>query len=177
MALNNRGCHTSFFLFSENGEWGHGTLSLNGGGSILGDWRMENEEWRKHLVEGFTMFHMGLLLSPGIHTTKSAWWMRQWTSNPSVWLEHKFLPHVGCNGNSHSHSAFSILHSPFFTDHKRVSHLSPWRSYLIDSSFFSFNHSSFSLSPWRSYLIGSSFSSFSILPFSIIPFSEEVWHP
>jgi hypothetical protein len=40
----NRGCHTSFFLFSENGEWGRGTLSLNGGGPILRDWRMENGE-------------------------------------------------------------------------------------------------------------------------------------
>jgi hypothetical protein len=34
----------SFFPFSENGEWGRGTLSLNGGGPILGDWRIENEE-------------------------------------------------------------------------------------------------------------------------------------
>jgi hypothetical protein len=51
----NRGCHTTFFSFSENGEWRHGTLSLNGRGPILGDWRMENvenffsstgEEWR-----------------------------------------------------------------------------------------------------------------------------------
>ena len=78
-----RGCHTSFFPFSENGEWGRGKLALNGGGPILGDWRMEtgetfsppwvkNGEWRKLLLEGFTIFHMGLFLSPRIHTTKSA---------------------------------------------------------------------------------------------------------
>jgi hypothetical protein len=27
-----------------------------------------------------------------------------------VWIEHKFLPHAGGNGNSHS--PFSILHGP-----------------------------------------------------------------
>jgi hypothetical protein len=77
----NKGCHTSFFPFSENGKWGRDTLSLNGGGPILGDWKMEkisspprvnNEEWRKFLVEGFIIFHMGLLLSLEIHTTKNA---------------------------------------------------------------------------------------------------------
>jgi hypothetical protein len=83
----------------ENGEWRTSSLS-----------QVKNEKWRKLLVEGFTIFHMGLLLSPGIHTTKSAWWMRKRTSNPSVWIEHKFLPHAGGNGNSHS--PFSILHSP-----------------------------------------------------------------
>ena len=31
------GCHTSFSSFLENGEWRRGTLSLNGGGLILGD--------------------------------------------------------------------------------------------------------------------------------------------
>jgi hypothetical protein len=35
-------------------------------------WRMVNREWRKLLVEGFIIFYMGLLLSNGIHTTKSA---------------------------------------------------------------------------------------------------------
>jgi hypothetical protein len=53
--VDTRDYHTSFFPFSENGEWGRGTLSLNGGGPILGDWRMKNgenffsttgEEWR-----------------------------------------------------------------------------------------------------------------------------------
>jgi hypothetical protein len=39
-----RGCHTSFFPFSKNGEGGRGMLFLNGGGSNLGDWRMRNEE-------------------------------------------------------------------------------------------------------------------------------------
>jgi hypothetical protein len=34
--------------------------------------RMENGEWRKLLVEGFIIFHLGLLLSHEIHTTKSA---------------------------------------------------------------------------------------------------------
>jgi hypothetical protein len=43
---------------------------LNGGGPILGDWRMKNEEnffsstgeeWRKLFVEGFIIFHLGLL--------------------------------------------------------------------------------------------------------------------
>jgi len=34
--------------------------------------RLENGEWRKLLVEGFIIFHPGLLLSLGIHTTKSA---------------------------------------------------------------------------------------------------------
>ena len=33
------GCHTSFFPFLENGEWGRGTLFLNGGGPILAEWR------------------------------------------------------------------------------------------------------------------------------------------
>ena len=33
----NRGCHTSFLPFSEVGEWRCGTLSLNGGGPILGE--------------------------------------------------------------------------------------------------------------------------------------------
>jgi hypothetical protein len=56
----------------ENGEWGRGTLFLNGGGPILGDWRLENGERRKLFVEGFIIFHLGLFLSPGIHTTKSA---------------------------------------------------------------------------------------------------------
>jgi hypothetical protein len=56
--------------------------------------------------------------------------MRKRTSNPSMWIKHKFLPHVGGNGNSHS---------PFSTGHKGVSHLSPWRSYPIGSSFSSFS--------------------------------------
>ena len=34
-----RGCHTSFLPFSEVGECWSGTLSLNGGGSILGEWK------------------------------------------------------------------------------------------------------------------------------------------
>jgi hypothetical protein len=47
--------------------------------SEIGEWRMEktssptrvkNGERRKLLVEGFIIFHMGLLLSLGIHTTK-----------------------------------------------------------------------------------------------------------
>jgi hypothetical protein len=61
-------------------------------------------------VEGFIIFHMGLLLSLEIHTTKNAWWMRQRTSNPSVRIEHKFLPHAGGNGGSHS--PLAVLHSP-----------------------------------------------------------------
>ena len=36
---DNRGCHTSFLPFSEVGEWWSGTLSLNGGGPILGEWK------------------------------------------------------------------------------------------------------------------------------------------
>jgi hypothetical protein len=51
--------------------------------SEIGDWRMENEEnffssmgeeWRmeKTSCGRFYYFHMGLLLSLGIHTTKSA---------------------------------------------------------------------------------------------------------
>jgi hypothetical protein len=104
---------------------------------------LENGEWRKLLVEGFIIFHLWLLLlSHGIHTIKSAWWMRQRISNPCVWIEHKFLSHAGGNGNSHS---------PFSTGHKGVSHLSPWRSYPIGSSFSSFSilHSNILHSPRR----------------------------
>jgi hypothetical protein len=50
--------------FSENGEWRMEKTSSPS--------RVKNGEWRKLLVEGFIIFHMGLLLSPGIHTTKSA---------------------------------------------------------------------------------------------------------
>jgi len=75
--MHSRGCHTSFFPFAEDGEWGRGTLSFEPS-VLLGDWRMENGEllWRTSSpphVEGFIIFHLGLqLLSPGIHTTKSA---------------------------------------------------------------------------------------------------------
>ena len=51
---HDRGCHTSFFPFSENGERGRGTLSL-GRGTIL-------REWRMILGEGFTTC---LCLPPG----------------------------------------------------------------------------------------------------------------
>ena len=125
---------------SEIGEWGMKKTSSPP--------RVKNEEWRKLLVEGFIIFHMRLLLSPGIHITKSAWWLRQWTSNPSMWIEHKILPHAG--GNSNSHFPFSILHrpqrgvTPFFMEK-----LSYW---LL---FFLILHS----------------------PFSHSPFFEEVWQP
>jgi hypothetical protein len=109
----------------ENGDVARSPWMARGPFSEIGEWRME-----KTSCEGFIIFHLGLLLSPGMHTTKSAWWMRKRTSNPSVWKEHKFLPHAGGNGNSHS---------PFSTGHKRVSHLSPWRSYPIGSSFSSFS--------------------------------------
>ena len=103
-----RGYHTSFFLFSENGEWGRCTLSLNGGGPIFGDWRMENEE--NFLWKVLLFFTWGCFFHLESTLQKSAWWMRKRTSNPSVWIKHKFLPHAGGNGNSHS-SSF-ILHSP-----------------------------------------------------------------
>ena len=42
------GCHTSFFPFSEDGEWGRGTLSLMTG-AIFGEWRVEktSSPWMK----------------------------------------------------------------------------------------------------------------------------------
>jgi hypothetical protein len=60
--LDTRGCHTSFFPSLENGKWRRGTISLNVGGPIFGDWRMnktssppwvKNGQWRKLLVRRF----------------------------------------------------------------------------------------------------------------------------
>jgi hypothetical protein len=53
------GCHTSFFLFLEDEGWGRGTLSLNGGRPVLGDWRMEKTSrgrfyYFSHGVASFT---------------------------------------------------------------------------------------------------------------------------
>jgi hypothetical protein len=152
LALQSRGCHTSFFPFSENEEWGRGTLSLNGGGPILGGWRMENGEWRKFLLlpgeeckmektscakfsPQSTTLTSHKCFSKKIHTIESAWWMRKRTSNPSVWIEHKFLPHAGGNGKP-------ILHSPFSTGHKGVSHFLHGEAILLAPLF---PHSSFSI--------------------------------
>jgi hypothetical protein len=87
--LKNRGCHTSFFPFSKDGEWGRGTLSLNGGGPILGDWRMEIVE--DFLCEGFTAKPFSILHGPQRGVTLSPW--RSYAIGSSF-------------------SSFSILHSP-----------------------------------------------------------------
>ena len=93
-----RGCHTSFFPFSENGEW-------NFFSSTGDEWRMENDSRRR-------FHHKPLFLTRGhfFHTTKSAWWMTKQTSNMSVWIKHKFLPHAG------GKMAIHILHSPCSTE-------------------------------------------------------------
>ena len=39
VVYNIRGCHTPLVPFSEVGEWGGGSMSLNGGGSIIGEWK------------------------------------------------------------------------------------------------------------------------------------------
>ena len=69
------GCHAMNFLFLEVGERWHGTLSLNGGGPILGEWmmellllrgwRMENSPGRFHRMPHVS--HPGSLLSPQAH--------------------------------------------------------------------------------------------------------------
>jgi hypothetical protein len=89
-----RGCHTSFFVFSENGEWGRGTLSWNGGGPILGDWRMKNGE--TSCAKGFTAKPLFFIL----HSPRAT---KGYVSHLSPWRSYP----IGS-----SFSSFSIFHSP-----------------------------------------------------------------